>query len=46
MRGAPLQAAQELMGKSTVKMTERYAHLSPDVRHDAVATSGPFRAAR
>ena len=36
MKGAPLKAAQELMGHSTIKMTERYAHLSPDVRKDAV----------
>ena len=36
MRGAPLKAAQELMGHTTIKMTERYAHLSPDVRKDAV----------
>jgi integrase len=36
MRGAVLKAVQELMGHSTVKMTERYAHLSPDVRKDAV----------
>jgi len=25
-----------MMGHSTIKMTERYAHLSPDVRKDAV----------
>lgn len=36
MRGAPIKAVQELMGHSTVTMTERYAHLSPDVRKDAV----------
>jgi len=36
MRNAPIKAVQELMGHSTVKMTERYAHLSPDVRKDAV----------
>ncbi len=36
MRGAPLKAVQELMGHSTIKMTERYAHLSPEVRKDAV----------
>lgn len=36
MRGAPIKAAQELLGHSTVEMTMRYAHLSPDVRRDAV----------
>lgn len=36
MRKAPIKAVQELMGHSTVQMTERYAHLSPDVRKDAV----------
>ena len=36
MRKAPLKAVQELLGHSTIKMTERYAHLSPDVRKDAV----------
>jgi integrase len=36
MRKAPIKAVQELMGHSTVAMTERYAHLSPDVRKDAV----------
>jgi len=36
MRKAPIKAVQELMGHSTIVMTERYAHLSPDVRKDAV----------
>jgi len=36
MRKAPIKAVQELMGHSTVTMTERYAHLSPNVRKDAV----------
>jgi integrase len=36
MRGAPLKAIQELMGHSTIEMTMRYAHLSPDVKKDAV----------
>ncbi|MCP4449333.1 MAG: site-specific integrase [Myxococcales bacterium] len=37
MRGVPLKAVQELMGHSTIEMTMRYSHLSPDVRSDAVA---------
>jgi integrase len=37
MRGAPIKAVQELMGHSTIEMTMRYSHLSPDVRRDAVA---------
>jgi integrase len=36
MRGVPLKAVQELMGHATMDMTLRYAHLSPDVRRDAV----------
>ena len=36
MRGAALKAVQELLGHSTIEMTMRYTHLSPDVRRDAV----------
>tara|TARA_Y100001934_G_C11757497_1_gene497675 strand:- start:224 stop:397 length:174 start_codon:yes stop_codon:yes gene_type:complete len=37
MRNVPLKAVQELLGHSTIEMTMRYAHLSPDVRRDAVS---------
>ncbi len=37
MRGVPLKAVQELLGHADIKMTMRYAHLSPDVRRDAVS---------
>ena len=36
MKGVPLKVAQELLGHSTIEMTMRYAHLSPDVPKDAV----------
>lgn len=36
MRGVPLKAVQELLGHATIEMTMRYAHLSPNVRRDAV----------
>ncbi|TSC23284.1 site-specific integrase [Corallococcus sp. Z5C101001] len=36
MRGIPLKVIQELMGHATIEMTERYAHLSPDTRRNAV----------
>jgi site-specific recombinase XerD len=29
MRGVPLKVIQELMGHTTIEMTERYAHLRP-----------------
>jgi len=37
MTGVPLKAVQELLGHSTIDMTMRYAHLSPDVTREAVA---------
>ena len=36
MRGVTLKAVQELLGHATIEMTMRYAHLSPDVKRDAV----------
>jgi integrase len=36
MRGAPMKAVQELLGHTTMEMTMRYSHLSPDVRRDVV----------
>ena len=37
MRGVGLTAVQQLLGHSTQAMTERYAHLTPRVRMEAVA---------
>jgi integrase len=36
MRRVPLKAVQELLGHATIDMTLRYAHLSPDVKREAV----------
>jgi site-specific recombinase XerD len=36
MKGAPLKTIQELLGHATIDMTMRYAHLSPEVKRDAV----------
>jgi hypothetical protein len=36
MRGVALKAVQELLGHATIDMTMRCAHLSPDVKRDAV----------
>ena len=37
MRGVPLLGVQQLLGHKDVKMTMRYAHLSPHVARDGVA---------
>lgn len=36
MRGVGLTAVQQVLGHSTQAMTERYAHLTPRVREEAV----------
>jgi integrase len=36
MRGASLKQVQELLGHRDIKTTMRYAHLSPEVKRDAV----------
>lgn len=36
MRGASARSIQELMGHSTIRMTDRYMHLSPRANRDAV----------
>ncbi len=38
MQGVPLMVVQELLGHSSIKTTERYAHLAPSIHIDAVAT--------
>jgi site-specific recombinase XerD len=49
MRGASLKAVQELLGHESIEMTLRYAHLTPDVKREAVQlldgpeTSGDIR---
>jgi len=36
MSGRSLQEVQELLGHATIDMTQRYAHLSPEAKRDAV----------
>ena len=36
MRGASLEAVQELLGHGSIEMTLRYSHLTPDVKREAV----------
>lgn len=36
MRGIPLHYVQEWLGHSSIQMTQRYAHLAPNSRRDAI----------
>ena len=36
MKGVPIRVVQQLLGHSTVAMTERYAHLAPEIAREAV----------
>ena len=40
IQGTPLLTIKELIGRKTLAMTERYAHLSPDVKKDATLALG------
>ena len=44
MKGRPLKEVSELLGHSSVSMTERYAHLAPERLRDAVAALETFSA--
>jgi len=36
MKGVPIRVVQELLGHSTIQMTEIYSHLAPNVNQDAI----------
>src|SRR5262245_57935808 len=40
MRGVAIRAVQEMMGHWSIVMTQRYAHLAPEVSRDAVQLLG------
>lgn len=42
MAGVPLRAIQELGGWRSLRMVERYAHLSPEYQADAVERLANF----
>ncbi|MHA6847155.1 tyrosine-type recombinase/integrase [Ralstonia syzygii] len=42
MAGTPLQTVRDLLGHSSVTVTERYAHLAPEQLHGAVQRILPF----
>ena len=40
MKGVDLYTVKELLGHSTVQMTERYAHLQPEKMREAIGKLG------
>jgi Site-specific recombinase XerD len=40
IEGVPLYVISKLLGHATIDMTQRYAHLCPDVKHEAVQMIG------
>ncbi|MEO1074970.1 MAG: site-specific integrase [Bacteroidota bacterium] len=39
MRGVPLPVTQRILGHSSITVTERYAHLAPEVMHEAMRST-------
>lgn len=42
MRGTPIRVVQDLLGHASIKMTERYAHLAPNLTHHAAVAALDF----